>query len=327
MSNYIKATNFASKDALTTGNPLKTVSGTEIDDEYTAIAAAVNTKADSSSPTLTGTPLTPTAATVSNSTQIANTAFTQAAIVAGVTAVTASAAANATAIDVTEASIVTTNAAVALRATIASPALTGTPTSTTQSTSNNSTRIATTAFAQAAIVAGVAAVTSSAATNASAISSTNSTVATKAPLASPALTGNPTAPTQTAGNTSTRLATTAFVGTAVSNLVASSPSTLNTLNELAAALGDDPSFATTVSNSIGNKAPLASPALTGNPTAPTQATSNDSTRIATTAWVKNQPATGVIGVNVNGTVATGRTIYVDTDAPSGGANGDIWFEY
>jgi len=53
------------------------------------------------------------------------------------------------------------------------------------------------------------------------------------------------------------------ISTAVSNLVDSSPTTLNTLNELAAALGDDPAFATTVTDSIATKAPIASPAFTG----------------------------------------------------------------
>ena len=78
-----------------------------------------------------------------------------------------------------------------------------------------------------------------------------------------ALAGNPTAGTQTAGNNSTRLATTAYTDAAVTALVDSSPSTLNTLNELAAALGDDPNFATTTATSIGLKAPLASPTFTG----------------------------------------------------------------
>jgi hypothetical protein len=86
---------------------------------------------------------------------------------------------------------------------------------------------------------------------------------TKAPLASPALTGTPTAPTATAGDSSTKIATTAFVGTEVSNLVDSAPSTLNTLNELAAALGDDANFSTTVTNSIAAKLPLAGGTMTG----------------------------------------------------------------
>ena len=78
-----------------------------------------------------------------------------------------------------------------------------------------------------------------------------------APLASPALTGTPTAPTAGATVNTTQLATTAFVQTAIANLSDSAPDTLNTLNELAAALGDDASFSTTVTNSIAAKLPLA----------------------------------------------------------------------
>ena len=109
-----------------------------------------------------------------------------------------------------------------------------------------------------------------------------------ATLASPALTGNPTAPTQSASDNSTKIATTAYVETATANLVDSAPSTLNTLNELAAALGDDENFSTTVTNNIATKAPLASPALTGTPTAPTASTGTDTTQIATTAFVKQE---------------------------------------
>ena len=87
---------------------------------------------------------------------------------------------------------------------------------------------------------------------------------TLAPLASPDLTGNPTAPTQSASNNSTRIATTAYADTAVSNLVDSAPAALDTLNELAAALGDDASFSTTVTNSIAAKLPLAGGTMTGN---------------------------------------------------------------
>ena len=73
-----------------------------------------------------------------------------------------------------------------------------------------------------------------------------------------------TVATASAGDNDTTVASTAFVSTAVSNLVASAPGTLNTLNELAAALGDDASFSTTVTNSIALKAPIASPNFTGN---------------------------------------------------------------
>ena len=61
MSDYTKSTNFATKDALSSGNPLKIVKGTEIDTEFNNIATAVATKADSASPTFTGTVVIPTA--------------------------------------------------------------------------------------------------------------------------------------------------------------------------------------------------------------------------------------------------------------------------
>ena len=105
---------------------------------------------------------------------------------------------------------------------------------------------------------------------------------------SAALTGTPTAPTATAGTNTTQIATTAFVETATANLVDSAPGTLNTLNELAAALGDDENFSTTVTNNIATKAPLASAALTGTPTAPTASTGTNTTQIATTAFVKQE---------------------------------------
>ena len=77
MSNYTKLTDFASKDTLPSGNAAKIVKGTEIDDELAAIETAVNSKANIDSPALTGTPTAPTAATSTNTTQIATTAFVQ----------------------------------------------------------------------------------------------------------------------------------------------------------------------------------------------------------------------------------------------------------
>jgi len=77
MSNYVKATNFFSKDALLTGNPSKIIKGSEIDDEYNAVAVAIATKANTDSPGLTGTPTAPTALPGTTSTQIASTAFVQ----------------------------------------------------------------------------------------------------------------------------------------------------------------------------------------------------------------------------------------------------------
>jgi hypothetical protein len=80
MTDYVKSTNFASKDALSTGNPLKIVKGTEIDTEFNNIATAVATKAPLNSPTFIGTPAAPTPTFGDNDTSIATTAFVQAAL-------------------------------------------------------------------------------------------------------------------------------------------------------------------------------------------------------------------------------------------------------
>lgn len=79
----------------------------------------------------------------------------------------------------------------------------------------------------------------------------------KAPLASPALTGTPTAPTAVAGTSTTQLATTAFVVAAINALVNGAPGALDTINELASALGDDPNFATTITNGLASKLAIA----------------------------------------------------------------------
>lgn len=84
MANYVKATNFTAKDSLPSGNAGKIIKGAEIDTEYTAIASAISSKADLNSPSLTGTPTAPTAAYGTNTTQLATTAFVQAAIPSGV---------------------------------------------------------------------------------------------------------------------------------------------------------------------------------------------------------------------------------------------------
>jgi hypothetical protein len=86
MSNYTQSTNFATKDALTSGDPLKILKGTEINTEFANIAIAVATKADTASPTFTGTPVAPTASANNNSTQLATTAYIDAAITAVKTA-------------------------------------------------------------------------------------------------------------------------------------------------------------------------------------------------------------------------------------------------
>ena len=96
-------------------------------------------------------------------------------------------------------------------------------------------------------------VDSNEATERAALANTNSYIATKANIASPTFTGVPAAPTAAAATNTTQIATTAFVRTEISNLVDSAPSTLDTLNELAAALGDDPNFATTIASTYQTK--------------------------------------------------------------------------
>ena len=86
--NYVQSTNFATKDALPSGDPLKIVKGTEINTEFNNIAVAVATKADLLSPTFTGNPVLPTGTTGvtqgagNNSTALSTTAYTDAAIAA-----------------------------------------------------------------------------------------------------------------------------------------------------------------------------------------------------------------------------------------------------
>ena len=108
-----------------------------------------------------------------------------------------------------------------------------------------------------------------------------------APKASPALTGTPTAPTATVGNNSTQLANTAFVQAALVAVIGGAPTTLDTLKEIATAINNDPNFSATINNALALKAPLASPAMTGTPTAPTAAQTVNNTQIATTEFVKS----------------------------------------
>jgi hypothetical protein len=87
MTDYVKSTSFASKDALASGNPLKIVKGTEIDIEFNNIAAAISTKSNGIDTALTGIPTAPTAAPGTNTSQIATTAFVAASASATLQAV------------------------------------------------------------------------------------------------------------------------------------------------------------------------------------------------------------------------------------------------
>ena len=185
-------------------------------------------------------------------------------------------------------------AALDLKAPLASPALTGTPTAPTAVSGTSTTQIATTAFVQTAIASfgagdmtratydtdndgkvdaaevadavpwsGVSGKPTSFAPSAhthalAEVTGLQVALDAKAALASPALTGTPTAPTAVAGTSSTQIATTAFVAGAVAALVDAAPGALDTLNELAAAIGDDASFAATVTNALAGKLTAAS---------------------------------------------------------------------
>lgn len=147
-----------------------------------------------------------------------------------------------------------------------SPTFTGTPKAPTPVAGNNTTQIATTAFVQAALTAlinGAPATLDTLKEIAAAINNDpkfsttiNNALALKAPLSSPALTGTPTAPTAAQSVNNTQIATTAFVKSAIAAMVGSAPAALDTLNELAAALGNDPNFATTMLNALAGKQPL-----------------------------------------------------------------------
>ncbi|KGK99905.1 hypothetical protein [Thalassobacter sp. 16PALIMAR09] len=181
------------------------------------------------------------------------------------------------------------DALLAGKAPLASPEFSGSPTAPSPVAGTNSTQIATTAFVNAAI-AGFGAGDMAAATydtdndgkvdaaevadaapwsgitgkptsfapsshshSIGQVTGLQSALNAKAPLLSPALTGSPTAPTATTGSNTTQIATTGFVAAAIGALIDAAPGAMNTLNELAAALGDDPSFATTVTNALAGK--------------------------------------------------------------------------
>lgn len=205
MSDYNKITNFTIKDSLPSGNTSKIIKGTEIDNEFNAIQSSIASKADTNSPSFTGTPIAPTASAGTNTTQIATTAF-----------VTSSPTIN--------------NANLTGTPTINNANLTGTPVAPTAAAGTNTTQVATTAhvFAERSNTVTL--------TNKTINLTNNTLVATSAQLAAALtdetgsgsavfgtaptisnanLTGVPVAPTASAGNNSTQVATTAYVDTKV----------------------------------------------------------------------------------------------------------------
>ena len=109
-----------------------------------------------------------------------------------------------------------------------------------------------------------------------------------------------------------------YVNTAISNLVDGAPALLDTLNEIAAAIGDDSNFVTTITTALATKAPLASPDLTGIPTAPTAAADTSTTQIATTAFAKAEAdaAQAAAATDATTKVAAEAALRVTGDAAS-----------
>ena len=235
------------------------------------------------SPALTGTPTAPTATGGTSTTQIATTAFVAAAIPSvPVTAVFGrTGAIVATSGDYTVAQV-------AGAAPLASPTFTGVPAAPTATLGTNTTQLATTAFVNAAI-GGSGSVLSVFGRTGTVISTSGDyavgQITGAAPLASPALTGAPTAPTATAGTNTTQIATTAFVTAAIGGggVVVS---IFGRTGAVVAAGGD---YAVA---QVTGAAPLASPAFTGIPTAPTATFGTNTTQLATTAFVEGAVAAG-----------------------------------
>jgi len=227
----------------------------------------LSTKAPLASPTFTGSPTAPTAVTGTNSTQIATTAFVNDAI------------AGFGAGDMAKSTYDTDNDGKVDAAEVADAApwagITGKPTSFTPSSHSHS--IAQVTGLQAALDA-------------------------KSPLASPALSGTPTAPTAAAGTNTTQLATTAFVAAAIGALIDAAPGAMDTLNELAAALGDDPNFATTVTNALAGKLAAAS----NLSDLPNKTTARSNLGLGSMA-TQNANAVAITGGAINGITLDGGT--------------------
>lgn len=255
-----------------------------------------------SGPVFTGVPSGPTASPGTNTTQLATTAFVQAAVAAvgaGVTSFNGrSGVVTLTTADVTGAG----------GAPIAGPTFTGTVRAPTASPATNDTTVATTAYVTAAIAVLGANVTSfNGRTGAVTLLNNDISAAGGALIASPAFTGTPTAPTAVNGTSTTQLATCAFV-----------------LSEIAALSAGVTSFNTrtgavtlvTADITGAGGAPVASPALTGIPTAPTAVTTDSSTTIATTAFVK--AAIGAAGGVTSFNSRTGAVTLSSADVSGAG---------
>ena len=252
--------------------------------------------------------------------QVASIAFVNAAIVGGVAGV-ATVNGRGGSVTLTSADVGLTNVdntsdvnkpvsaatstALALKANLASPALTGTPTAPTATVGTNTTQVATTAFVLAN-GGGGGGTWGTITGTLSSQTDLNTALGLKAPLASPALTGTPTAPTASNGTNTTQVATCAFV-------LANGGGGGGTWGSITGTLSSQ----TDLNTALGLKAPLASPALTGTPSAPTATGGTNTTQIATTAFVAAAALT--VGSNTQDlfTGNSSTTVFTLSAAPAG----------
>jgi hypothetical protein len=247
-------------------------------------------------------------------TQITNLLANAATQNSSIVTLTANAGAQSQRLDSIDANVTAANAAIALRATTYSPTLTGNPRAPTATVADNSTSVATTAYVMAQdsirreytdtnILANVGALEAS----------TTTAIGLRANIADPTFTGTPAAPTAAAGTRTTQLATTAYV--------MAQDDTQRIYIDTAIA-GNVTTVTTATNNNLAFKAPLASPALTGVPTAPTATAGTNTTQIATTAFVR-------AAITGNTALWQGSQRYIDSAAPDNaiGNNGDFWFQY
>jgi len=240
------------------------------------------------SPTFTGVPQGPTATAGTSNTQLATTAFVQAAVAAvnlGVTSFNT----RTGAVALTSADVTAVGGAL-----LASPVFTGNPQAPNPPPGDNDTTIATTAFVTQAISVLPAPVTSfNGRTGAVTFQASDISAAGGALLASPQFTGSPTAPTPQAGDNDTSIATTAFVQAAVSAVVAG----VSSFNTRTGAVTLTAADVTGVGGAL-----LANPTFTGVPAAPTASIGTNTTQLATTAFVQ-----AALGAAANVSSFNGRT--------------------
>jgi hypothetical protein len=249
------------------------------------------------SPTFTGIPAGPTATAGDNSTALATTAFVHNAVASiGGAVVSFNGRTGAV-------SLIAADVSAAGGALVASPTFTGVPAAPTASPGTNTTQLATTAYVTAAIAAGAGGVTSfNTRTGVVTLTTADVTGAGGAPIANPAFTGTPSGPTAAPGTNSTQFATTAFVAAAggVTSFNTRTGAVSLSLADVTAAGG----------------APLASPTFTGTPAAPTVAQTDNSTTLATTAYVRAAITNAVSSFNSR----TGAVTFLAADVSAvGGA--------